>query len=184
MKFLKIGIIAVAFLLPVLAPAQVNDDSVRVGVKVTIQQVFDVALIAVYDYDPSASGNAIPSSDDTVDYFNRTPGTYTVGSTNGTYAVDVQVSNNTGSTYYLKLRGTGDFTSGTNTFALSNLKWALDGDPGSQTWTDFTTTYTQIGTGGNEQKDYYIDYRLVVPWSASAASNYKTETRYLLTTTP
>ncbi len=183
MRYLGLSLIAVAFLLPVLANAQ-SDDSVTVGVKVTIQSVFDLTLVSVYDYDPNASGNATPSADDTVDYFTRTPGTYTVGSTNGTCAVDVQVSNNTGSTYYLKIRGTGDFQSGANTFALSNLKWALDGDPGSQTWTDFTTSYAQIGTGGNEQRDYLVDYRLVIPWSATAATNYKTETRYLLTTTP
>uniref|UniRef100_A0A7C4U784 Uncharacterized protein n=1 Tax=candidate division WOR-3 bacterium TaxID=2052148 RepID=A0A7C4U784_UNCW3 len=168
-------------MLPIIAKA---DDSLTVGVKATIQSVFDVTLVAIYDYSSSGSGNVTPSSDDTVDFGTRTPGTYTVGSTSGTYALDVLVQNNTGNTYYLKIKGTGDFQSGANTLALSNLKWALDGDPGSQTWTDFTTSYAQVGTGGNEETHYYLDYRLVIPWSATAASNYKTETRILLTTTP
>ena len=176
MKYVGLSIIAVAFLLPALANAQ--DDSVRVGVKVRIQPVNDLALIATYDYDPVASGNVILSADDTVDYFTRTPGTYTVGSTNGTYAVRVQVSTNTGVVYSLKIRGTGNF-SGFG-LALSNLKWSLDADPGTQTWTNFTTSYVEIGQGGSEVKDWYVDYRLVVPWTAWPGA-CKTETRYLLT---
>jgi len=178
-KYVGLSIIAVAFLLPALANAQ---DSVYVGVKVSIQMEFDLALIATYDYDPVASGNVILSADDTVDYFTRTAGdTFTVGSTNGTYAVRVQVSNNSGDPYSLRIRGTGNFDAGVPEFALSNLKWSLDADPGAQTWTNFTTSYTEIGSGGQEQKDWYVDYRLVVPWSVEAADNFKTETRYLLT---
>ena len=184
-KYIKNGIMVGVFLLPVVANAQTpQPDSIDVGVKVVVEGVFDISLIEVFDYDPDNPGNVTPSADDTVDYFNRTPGTYTVGSTEGTYAINIQVSNNAAPTYQLEIRGTGDFSGPGGSFSLSNLEWAFDGDPGAQTWTPFTTTYITIATGGREQTNYYLDYRLTIPWDVPGESDYRTVTRFLLISNP
>jgi hypothetical protein len=184
MKYIKLGIIMGAFLFPSIMMAQ-NPDSLDVGVKVTVNGVFDLILDEVYDYHPTYPGNVTPSSDDTVDYFNRDPGQdYIVGSLQGYYAIHLIVRNNMADVFYLKTKGTGDFTSGSYSFSLSNLKWAIDGDPTGQVWTPFTTTYTQVASDVRGEFHYYIDYKLTIPWNAPAAQNYRTRTRYLLTTTP
>lgn len=54
----------------------------------------------------------------------------------GNEGIRLRVSNNTGGTYQLMVRGM---------------------------WGDYATLYTFIGVGGNEQKDYNINLRQIVP---------------------
>lgn len=166
--------------------AQTPKDSLDVPVKVTILEIADITLVEVYDYSPTTPGNVQPSADNIVDYFDRIPGVYTIGSTSGTYAIAILVRFNIGdATWTLQTRGTDDFTSGGNTFPLSNLSWALDGDPVGQTWTPFSITYTNVLSNQPVgQYTVYIDYKLNIPWNAIPATDYQTTTRYRLISNP
>lgn len=118
---------------------------------------------------------SVPS--DVVDFGDVDPvtGTYTL-----TNAVTVNVKCNTNWTLYV--RGSGSFTSGSNSIPLSRLGWQINGGSG---FTAMTTSDAEVRTGTKTTGsgvDTGMDYRLTIQWDDDPADNYSATITYTAST--
>ncbi len=152
-------------------------------VNVNIQTVFTLQILTVNDYQhPNASQP--DNGNGAVDFFTRVPSAtpYVLAQAAGDYAVRLQVESNYTGTWYLKVKGSGDFSNGSTTFPLSRLGWRQDG---SSSFTPMSTTYATVTSGtATAPTNIDMDYQLQVDWSDPPGNNYSTTITYLLTTTP
>lgn len=76
----------------------------------------------------------------------------------------------------LKVKGTGNLTSGSYTIPLSQLAVRTGADP----YVALSTSQQNLKTGGNGTTVLSVDYKLSVNWADTAASGYTTQVVYYL----
>jgi len=152
-------------------------------VKVNIQTVFTLNISQVNDYQ-HPNGAQADNGNGAVDFFTRVPSStpYILAEADGEYAVDLVVESNYTGTWYLKVKGIGDFNNGSSTFPLSRLSWRKDG---TSSFTSMTTSYATVTSGtATSPQHISMDYQLEVDWTDPPGEDYSTTITYLLTTTP
>lgn len=176
--FLTLAILTFSFLLFSQSPK----DSETVTVNFSILATSTLEVLAVYDHDETnqttftkndtGNGQVDFGSIGLVkdNYSGLEFGEHIIGGSTA-HAIELNVITNEGS-WTLKGKGTGDFTSGTETVPLNRLKWALND---GSTWTSFTTTATQITTGGNTNgTQVNLDLKIRLDSSDTVATGYTT----------
>jgi len=157
-------------------------DSETVTVNFSISATSTLTINAVYDHDETnlTTFTKADTGNGQVDfgsiglmkdnYTGLSFGEHIIGGSTA-HAIEMTVVTNEGA-WTLKGRGSGDFTSGTNSVPLSRLKWALND---GSTWTSFTTTATNITSGNNTNgTTANLDLKIQLDSSDTVATGYTT----------